>query len=98
MKRAGLAALLTLAAVCLPSPAGAQVPRTPDGKPDLSGVWWPGRDLQIRPLTPPPAANAAPPAAPPAAAPRAPARSRFPSLYQPWAAEKAKTLSDKDDP
>ena len=98
MKRAGLAALLTLAAVCVSSPAGAQVPRTPDGKPDLSGVWWPGRDLQIRPLTPPPAANAAPPAAPPAAAPRAPARSRFPSLYQPWAAEKAKTLGDKDDP
>jgi len=33
----------------------------------------------------------------PPALPR-PVRSRFPTLYQPWAVEKAKTLSDKDDP
>jgi hypothetical protein len=69
------------------APAGP-APRAADGRPDLSGVWWPGRDLQIRPLsdTPQPA--------------RGPAtlRPAFASLYQPWAAEKAKTLADKDDP
>src|SRR5262245_18298226 len=72
------------------------VPRTADGHPDLSGVWWPGRDLPLRPLD-----NAAPsaPAAPaPAAAAPAPRRPSFAALYQPWAAEKAKTLGDKDDP
>jgi hypothetical protein len=94
MTRAFLALLVTIA---LSSPAAAQVPRTSDGHPDLSGVWWPGRDVPIAPLTPPP-----PPAAgAPPAAPRAPIRaglSRFSSLYQPWAVEKAKTLSDKDDP
>jgi hypothetical protein len=75
------------------TPAGP-APRTVDGHPDLSGVWWPGRDLQIRPLgDPPPVANGG--AAPAAPAPR---RQTFASLYQPWAQEKARTLSDKDDP
>src|SRR5207253_10606202 len=76
-----------------PTPGGP-VPRTADGHPDLSGVWWPGNDLQVRPLASSPA-----PAAPPAA-PAAPPRPRpsFASLYQPWAAAKAKTLSDKADP
>ena len=96
MMRAVLALLMTVA---LSSAAGAQVARTADGHPDLSGVWWPGRDVPIAPLTPPPSASAPPPAAP-AAAP-APSRlrtSRFENLYQPWAIDKAKTLSDKDDP
>jgi len=75
------------------SPAGP-VPRTADGHPDLSGVWWPGSDLTVRPLAPSPAPASAPAA--PAAAPRP--RPSFASLYQPWALEKAKTLSDKDDP
>jgi len=96
MMRAVLALLMTVA---LSSAAGAQVARTADGHPDLSGVWWPGRDVPIAPLTPPPSASAPPPAAP-AAAP-APSRlrtSRFENLYQPWAIDKARTLSDKDDP
>jgi hypothetical protein len=54
-------------------------PRMPDGKPDLSGVWWGGADVGPR-------------------LPRGARGPTFQSLYQPWAADKAKTLSDKDDP
>ena len=94
----GRAAAQTPAAATT-TPAGP-VPRMADGHPDLSGVWWPGRDLQIRPLDSAPAATA--PAAPPRpAAPPAAPRQRppsFASLYQPWAMEKARTLGDKDDP
>ena len=57
----------------------ADVPKMPDGKPDLSGVWWGGADVGPR-------------------LPRGARGPTFQSLYQPWAAEKAKTLSDKDDP
>jgi hypothetical protein len=83
----------------------APAPRTPDGHPDLSGVWWPGSDLRVPPLdAAPPAprtANAAPPAPrPPNGPPPGPPvrRTSFASLYQPWAMEKARTLGDKDDP
>ena len=72
-----------------PPKAAGPAPKAADGHPDLSGVWWPGRDLQIRPL------GSEPPAAPVAGAPR---RPTFAGLYQPWALEKAKTLGDKDDP
>ena len=50
------------------------VPRMPDGHPDLTGVWWPGRDINPQTSTAyyaPPRAGA--PAEPPS----------FSSLYQP---------------
>ena len=78
--------------------AVAPAPRTPEGRPDLSGVWWPGRDLQVAPLRPTPPAQAPAGGTPPAPAPPRPRRPGFSGLYQPWAVEKAKTLSDKDDP
>jgi len=67
-----------------PGPA----PKMADGHPDLSGVWWGGGDVGGRGFRPgggPPAPGTTPPAT-------------FTSLYKPQAAERAKTLSDKDDP
>ena len=71
------------------------VPRAADGHPDLSGVWWAGRDATPAPLradnAPPRPANPAPPPAPVR-------RERFPTFYNDDAKAKAKTLGDKDDP
>jgi hypothetical protein len=74
-----------------------------DGHPDLSGVWWRGADVGGRPATP--AGGAARGAAPAVGGGGARGGGRgaaqpatFPSLYQPSAAAKAKTLADKDDP
>ena len=73
------------------APASATaVPRMADGRPDLSGVWWGGADVGGRrpggggPGRPGGAGGTPPPS--------------FTSLYQPWAVEHAKTLSDQDDP
>ena len=72
------------------------VPRTANGHPDLSGVWWAGADAPVRPLADP-AAPVRPAPVPQAGPPRQP-RTTFASLYQPWAKQKAASLSDKDDP
>src|SRR5262245_21587593 len=71
--------------------SGGPVPRMTDGHPDLSGVWWGGADVGGnrgggggRGGARGGARGTPPPS--------------FTSLYQPWAAEKAKTLSDKNDP
>lgn len=66
------------------------VPRASDGKPDLSGVWWLGREPAVE------AGRVGTPRSGPAPAPVP--GSTFASLYTPDAAAKAKTLSDKDDP
>jgi hypothetical protein len=80
-----------------PAPApktnAGPAPRTADGHPDLSGVWWLGRDIPVTNLRlgqPRPAVAAADA--------RPQGRETFANLYQPSAKEKAKTLSDKDDP
>jgi hypothetical protein len=62
-----------------------------DGHTDLSGVWWGGADI-----------GGARGGGGGRGGARGGARGTpappFTSLYQPWAAEKAKTLADKDDP
>jgi hypothetical protein len=99
MRRTIFVAVLVALATLKGSPylaAQEPAPRTADGHPDLSGVWWPGNDLQIRPLNP------APPAAGRGGAgrggPPPPPRTRFEDGYNDAAKAKAKTLSDKDDP
>jgi len=96
MKKSFVIATLVLLTASI-AIAQEPVPRTADGHPDLTGVWWPGRDLPVPPLRtdaapPPRPANAAP-------APVAPVRrERFENQYNDAAKAKAKTLSDRDDP
>jgi len=94
MKRSILtAAIATALATVLAAqtPSATRAPRTPDGKPDLSGVWWRGADVGGR--TPGGGSVTAPAGGRGATPP-----PTFPSLYTPSALAKAKTLSDKDDP
>ncbi len=73
-------------------------PRTADGHPDLSGVWWPGSDLRVPPLNPAPPAAGRGGAPAPAGRGAPQVRQRFEDNYNDAAKAKAKTLSDKDDP
>lgn len=64
------------------------VPRMADGKPDLSGIWWTGGDLGSAGFN----------SSRQGGGDDGPTPVQFESLYQPWAADHAATLSDKDDP
>jgi hypothetical protein len=73
------------------SPAPGKTPRTADGHPDLSGVWWRGADVGGKDFGG--GGGGAQAGGRPAAPP-----TTFSSLYQPSAQTHAKTLADKDDP
>jgi len=97
------ALLLAAATALTASIAAAQeaTPRTADGHPDLSGVWWPGNDLRVPPLrNPAPAADAGRAGGP---APQGrggppPRRAAFEDNYNAAAKARAATLGHKDDP
>jgi hypothetical protein len=101
MKHSMLSAALAAGLLYLATPArvraqttptatapASRVPRTPDGHPDLSGVWWRGADIGGRGGPPLGGRRGG----------RAAAPTTFSGLYQPSAQAKAKTLRDKDDP
>jgi len=102
---AGVVALFAL--MITPVQANAQdrtgaVPRMASGRPDLSGVWWRGADIRLPPLRSEPRPIPEPGTVPPVGRGGGEGgplrRPSFAGLYQPWAVEKAATLSDRDDP
>jgi len=84
---AGISATL-ISGLMLMHPVMAQdpgpTPRLADGHPDLTGIWWTGGDLGS------PTYNSSRAGSDPVPS--------YTDLYQPWAAEHAATLTDKDDP
>ncbi len=88
--RVALAAGVLLAPVFAQTQPSKPLPRSSDGKPDLSGVWFTGALALI------PGGIAAAPARGAAPKPSAPPPESAP--YQEWAAEKIKLLGSKDDP
>lgn len=84
------AALFALPLALVPAAAqegeAGSVPRMADGKPDLSGVWWGGADV------------GGPGFRGGGARGDEPRPPSFTDLYQDWAAERAATLTDADDP
>jgi hypothetical protein len=82
--------MIALAHGGLATAQNAPMPRAADGHPDLSGVWWPGQDVPVTNLR---VGSSQAPAGAPRQGP-----DTFRSLYQPWAAAKANTLGEKDDP
>jgi len=72
--------------------ASSQVPRMPDGHPDLSGAWWSGGDVGGRGFGGGGGRGGR------GGGRGGPAPQTFAGLYNPEAAAKAKTLRDKDDP
>jgi hypothetical protein len=84
----GTAPAAAPAQAAAPTPPAEPAPRTPDGRPDLSGVWWTGGDVGGRGYGGGRGRGAR----------GGPAPATFQSLYNPATAEMAKKLSDKDDP
>ncbi len=90
--RDGVRAQQPAAATPAPASTAEPAPRMPDGRPDLSGVWWTGGDVGGRGFAGGRGRGGG------RGAPGGPQPVTFTSLYTPAAAEAASKLDDDDDP